>query len=258
MTTRIPDPHVPGSHPFDQPESALFAAHDLKREADLRQQALERLRYMNIQHTMHAWDHRYRDPIASYGLAFLFAQPAPQRNWHSLKAATKLWLAGPESRDLPRLLFDMNNAVAREVGNPAFDVRRDLANRVDDGMQDDAWYIGLGVSSLDTYSGRWEEACATADGHSNVPGVARIVMIDSAMLVCDRRGVMDFNALAIRSTHSLSASLLDSPYPWTGASADELRTDPIHGTVFRWMEELNLNLWRADNARLASHRPSGG
>jgi hypothetical protein len=235
-------------------DRVLWSASDLKREADLRQQALGRMRYMNIQHAMHAWDHRYRDPISPYGLAFLFAQPGPSGSWQTLGAATKLWLAGPESADLPRLLFDLNNAVMREAGNPDFDVRRDLANRIDDPMADDAWYIGLGLSSLDTRTGRWEQVCGAVDGHAHVPGLIRIVMIDSTMIVCDRRGLGEFNALTIRSTHSLSTSLLDTPHPWVGASAAELRGDPLHAPVLRWMEELNLTLWRADNARLAAAR----
>jgi hypothetical protein len=252
MTTGTPDPSRRADSASGEQDSILFGTNDLKREADLRQQAVERMRYMNIQHAMHAWDHRYRDPIAPYGLAFLFAQPAPQRSWQTLSAATKLWLQGPESQDLPRLLFDLNNVVMREVNNPDFDVRRDMANRIDEKMQDDAWYIGLGLSSLDTHSGTWEQACTTVESHSDLPGLVRIVMIDSTMIVCDRRGLSDFNALSMRSTHSLTTSLLDSPYPWAGITAHELRGDPLHAPVLRWMEELNLNLWRADNARLAA------
>ena len=235
-------------------QGALFGSQDFKREADLRQQAVERLRYLSIQHAMHAWERRYRDPIAPYAFAFLYAQPAPQQSWQSLNAATKLWLAGPEASDLPRLLFDLNNLVAQHTSDPEFDIRRNLANRVDDKMADDAWYIGLAVSSLDTYSGAWDRACKSVDSHADLPATIRIVMIDSTMIACDRRGHSEFNTMAIRSTHPLSMSMLDSPHSWTGITPSELRNDAQHAGVLRWMEELNLSLWRTDNARLAARR----
>ena len=242
------------------PEDPDARMQNLKREADLRQQAVRRMRYMSVQHAMHAWEHRYSDPIAPYGLAFLFAQPAAQ-GWHLLTAATKLWLAGPEASNLPRLLFGLNNAVVQQIHDPNFDLRHDLANRVDNKMAENAWYVGLGVSSLDTYSGTWEQVCAAVDRHVDVPAQIRVILIDSTMIVCDRRGLSEFNALTVRSTHALSASLMDNPFPWSTTSAQELRNDPAHTSVLRWMEELNNNLWQADNTRLvaAGHRewPSG-
>ena len=235
-------------------EAMQFGSQGFKREADLRQQAVDRLRYLSIQHAMHAWERRYRDPIAPYALAFLYAQPAQENNWQSMNAATKLWLAGPEASDLPRLLFDLNNMVAQHTGDQQFDIRRNLANRVDERMADDAWYIGLAVSSLDTYSGQWDQACKSVDTHTDLPATIRIVMIDSTMIVCDRRGHSEFNTMAIRSTHPLSMSMLDSPHSWTATTPFELRNDPHHAGVLRWMEELNLSLWRTDNARLAANR----
>src|SRR6266542_5528744 len=90
------------------PGSAAAAApdppgDDVRRSVRLRQQAVARLRAMNCMHAMHAWDRRYRDPLAAYGLAFLYAQP-DRRGGVALHAATKLWLAGAEVFDLPRLL----------------------------------------------------------------------------------------------------------------------------------------------------------
>src|SRR5947207_7538615 len=80
-------------------EDPAERSRDLRREVHLRQLAVQRLRYMSVRHAMHAWEQRYSDPIAPYGLAFLYAQPDHGRL--TLKAATKLWLAGPEAADLP-------------------------------------------------------------------------------------------------------------------------------------------------------------
>lgn len=227
-------------------------AQTLKREVDLRQQAVQRLRYMSIQHAMHAWEGRYSDPLAPYGLAFFYNQPAAQHGWQTLTAATKIWLAGPESSDLPRLLFDLNTAVEQQLNNPDFDLRRTLANRVDEPMAEDAWYVGLGLSSLDTYSGTWAEACTRLHRYVDVPAQLRITMTDATIVVADRRGLSEFNTMTVHSTKALSTSMIDSPYRWSNTSPDNLYADKAHAEVLRWMAELNINLWRADNARLVA------
>jgi hypothetical protein len=233
---------------------SLSDSRDPNREADLRQQALERMRYMNIQHAMYAWERRYHDPIAAYGLAFFYAQMSPRGAWQELKAATKLWLEGPEAADPARLLYGLNHVVAQEASRPDFDLRYDLANRVDEGMQEDAWYVGIGLSSLDTFSGRWPVACTTAADHTEVPGLVLIAMIDSSVIVCNRRGTNEFGALDVRTTHPLGTSALDRGHAWSRVRGEELRDDAGLGAVLRWLEELNLNLWRFDNARLVNGR----
>jgi len=255
------DPHgdprfgAPAGAPTSAPTPEQSAPpRDIKRDVNLRQQAVQRLRYMNIQHAMHAWENRYRDPIAAYGMAFLYAQPDSRPGWLTLRAATKLWLAGPEAADLPRLLYDLNKAMTEQAGDPNFDLRRDLANRVDEDMAGDAYYVGFGVSSLDTYTGTWEHACSTVDSYEDVPGQIRIVMTDPTTIVCDRRGHIDFNTLTVQSTNPLSLSPFDSPYRWSAVTVEQLRADPAHGAVLRWMGELNLSLWRADNARLVARQ----
>lgn len=233
---------------------SLSDTHDPTRDTDLRQQALERLRYMNIQHAMHSWERRYRDPIAPYGLAFFYVQPAAHGTWQELKASTKLWLDGPEAADPARLLYALNRVVAQEAARPGFDLRHDLANRTDDGMRDDAWYVGLGLSSLDTYSGRWSTACTTATDHTEIPGLMLIVMIDSTVIACSRRGTNEFGAMDVRTSLPLGTSTLDQLHPWSRVRGDDLRFDHGIGGVVRQLEELSLNLWRFDNARLVNYR----
>src|SRR5262252_357603 len=99
------------------------------------------MRRMNLKHAQHAWDLRYSDPLAPYGLAFFFLQRAEQPGRFTVQAATKLWLAGPEVQDLPRLLFGLNDLVGRRMQAGPMDLRTELANRVDDAMDDDAYYI---------------------------------------------------------------------------------------------------------------------
>jgi hypothetical protein len=230
----------------------------LRTEVDLRLQALTRLREMNLKHAAHAWRRRYSDPLSPYGLAFLYVQPGHDQRWHTLLTGTKLWLAGPEASNLPRLLFDLNVLIEGRHDDATFDPRRDLANRVDEGMAQDAWYVGLGVSSLDTYSGTWAEACAQVNRDGDLPGTIRIVMIDSTIMACERRGVLEFNGLTIRSTRPLTATTMDSMYSWDPTNPDAMLADPQHGQILQWMGVLHHNLWLLDNARLVRQREAEG
>ncbi|MDG4834100.1 hypothetical protein O7627_33085 [Solwaraspora sp. WMMD1047] len=236
-----------------------FAARQqaLKRDTNLRVQAIDRLRRMNVQHAMHAWQRRYSDPIAPYALAFLYAQPA-RPGWLAVRAATRLWLAGPEAADLPRLLFRLNEVVTHQRGGTPYDPRRDLADRVDPQMAADAWYVGLAVSSLDTHTGSWEQARERVNGYADLPGLVRIVMTDTTTITVDRRGLPEFNTMTVHTTHALSWSMIDAPYTYNVVPVDDLIADPDHRTVLRWMTELNDNLSRADHARSSQGTPSAG
>ena len=92
-----------GQQTTDDPSDPAQHRHALQAAADLRRQAIQRMRYMSVRHAMHAWEHRYRDPLAPYGVAFLYAHPAARDGWWTLSAATRLWLAEPDTSDLPRL-----------------------------------------------------------------------------------------------------------------------------------------------------------
>jgi len=226
------------------------------READIRQQGVERLRHLNLQHARYAWDQRHQAPVAPYALAVLFAQPAGQPTWQTLTAATRLWTAGPATSDLPRLLRDLDEAVTRP--GEAVDVRARLADGVDGAMADDAWYVGVAVSSLDTSTGTWEEACRTASGAPEVPGSVRIVLVDGTLVVLERRGSAERGALTVRSTRPLGVPTLEPPYRWSLVDAVDLRCDPVHGVILRRMEVLGLSLWRADNAHLLARARAAG
>ncbi|HET8660334.1 MAG TPA: hypothetical protein VFM55_15210 [Micromonosporaceae bacterium] len=222
---------------------------------DVRNQAVGRMRWMNVKHAQHAWDQRYSDPLAPYGLAFLFVQPTPGRAERlSVKAATKLWLAGLEAQHLPRLLFGLNEHVGKRMQTGPLDLRTDLANRVDDSMADSAYYIGVGLSSLDTHTGVWEQAREQVENVADVPGRVLIVLTDQTTIVCERRGLNEYNAFQIHSTHSLGDVFAHGVYRWGWSQPEQLRTDPAHAEVLHWLDTLNLTLWQADNARLVATR----
>jgi len=246
----------PPAHGHQAPPASSFADDPVRevaeraRDVRVRQHALSRMRYMSVMHATHAWDRRYRDPIAPYGLAVLYAHNEPG-NQLRLTAATKLWLAGEETQDLARLLFNMVNIVGQDAASkPGYDVSRDLANRVDKERAPDAWFVGLGVSSLDTHTGTWAEARDRATAYTEIPGVVRIVLVDGTIIVCDRRGMNEFNSLVVHSTRPLAITgPLDSPYPYSAVSTKDLHDDPAHGPILRWMEELSALIWRLEASR---------
>jgi hypothetical protein len=231
---------------------------ELRRTVDLRQQALERLRLMNLKHAAHAWQRRNSDPIAPYGLAFLYAQPGPDstKPWLTVSAATKLWLAGDDTADLPRLLFTLNQTLAHHLDAPqSFDVRTQLANRTDPTMTANAWYVGLGVSSLDTSAGAWQQVVRQVDSDLDIPSITRIALIDGTIIVAERCGASDFHQLRVVSTQPLSIGHDTRFLTWTAVSDQSLRADPEHATVLRWLEELHTTLWRLDLAGSAHTKP---
>jgi hypothetical protein len=231
---------------------------ELRRTVDLRQQALERLRLMNLKHAAHAWQRRNSDPIAPYGLAFLYAQPGPDstKPWLTVSAATKLWLAGDDTADLPRLLFTLNQTLAQHLDAPQpFNVRTQLANRADPTMAANSWYVGLGVSSLDTSTGTWRQVVRQVDSDLEIPSVIRIALIDGTIIIAERRGASDFHQLRIVTNQPLSIGHDTRFLSWTAASDQNLHADPEHATVLRWLEELHTTLWRLDLAISASTKP---
>jgi hypothetical protein len=226
--------------------------------ADVRSQAVARMREMNSKHAIAAWQRRRKDPIAPYGLAFLFGWPDPRRpsRW-KIAAATRIWLAGPESADLARLLFTAGQHAAQLLAQGPYDMRQVLANRCDD-MPADAIYVGIGLSSLDTHTGTWQQACKTASNEGDLPGQIMILLTDHTIMICQRRGLNEFNEFHLHSNHSLEIASGHSMYRWSSASSDQLRGDPQNEQPLTFLTALHETLCLADNTRLDSDssRPS--
>jgi hypothetical protein len=181
--------------------------------ADIRRSAIDRLMWMNTRHASNAWELRRRDPIAPHGLAMLFAQPDERLAFshrYRLTAATRLWLAGYDGGGLDHRLFNYHHKIAGELSAPGSDIR-DLADKRDPEMADDAVYVGLGVSSLDTSTGTWADLVTTATvpaldrssrthvsraggstarvtSEHDIPGCIRILLTDGTTIVAERRG----------------------------------------------------------------------
>lgn len=154
---------------------------ELKR-IRIRNDAVHRMRTMNGLHAVAAWDARRSRPIAPHAIAFLFWEPGTQE---PLRTATRLFLAGPESRDLHRILGKLTQIADRHLQEGAFDAVATLTDKHDQ-MSPGAQYLGLGISSLDAIQGTWEETQRTALDALDVPGRIFLELVDGTRVIVDR------------------------------------------------------------------------
>jgi hypothetical protein len=228
------EPYLPS--PPEPYREAVTRSHD-PAAAELRSQVVRRIRFMNFRHAEHAWERRYRDPLGPHALAFLYSEPprgTPPR--YTLRTATRLFLAGPEVDDLPRLLQDLATVVARQ--QPGGADPRALADRSED-MTANAFYVGLAVSSLDTPAAPWAYVRQRAAGSIDVPGRCYAVLTDDSMVLMDRGGESQFGHFAVRATDSLDEIPGESMQRWTYDRTLRDLTDP--GTSDNWRGLLSLH-----------------
>ena len=190
-----------------------------------------------FRHAEHAWERRHRDPIGPHALAFLYSEPPrgrPAR--YTLRTATRLFLAGPEVDDLAQLLVDLAKVVRRQRSGP-YDARV-LADRTE-AMSSAAFFVGLGVSSLDTPAGRWAQVRQRVVGAIDIPGRCYALLTDHTMLQLDRGGESQFGHFAVRASDSLDEVPGDSMQRWTYDRSLRELADPATRGTWRGMLELH-------------------
>jgi hypothetical protein len=222
--------------PAPQAREQVTRQHD-PAAAELRSQVVRRIRFMNFRHTEHAWERRYRDPIGPHALAFLYSEPArgkPPR--YTLRTATRLFLAGSEVDDLPRLLHDMAVVVGKQ--KPGSYDPRVLADRTEE-MSAGSFYVGLAVSSLDTPAGPWSHVRQRVAGSIDVPGRCYALLTDDTMVLMDRGGEQKFGHFEVRATDSLDEIPGDSMQRWTYDRSLRDMNDPATSDIWHGMLELH-------------------
>ncbi|WP_345142743.1 hypothetical protein [Dactylosporangium darangshiense] len=198
-----------------------------------------RLRKFSFLHARHAWEQRRSDPLAPHGVAFFYLEPkAPQ--FDQLRTATRILLGDDEAASLPHLLYGLaRHARDGFSTDPTFDPRVAMANRVD-GMSRSAVFAGVGVVSLDTPHGSWRDAQHRARGEQDLPGRCYARLIDGTMLLMDRGGEPQFNALTVECSVQDGNTQYDTPsmlWRWNPVLAETAESDPTFH-VWRWIGEL--------------------
>ncbi|MCY1144049.1 hypothetical protein OWR29_39150 [Actinoplanes sp. Pm04-4] len=269
--TYPPDPYsatsVPGGHLLpgvvaQQQRDAHDALEDDQYSVhDQQWQVFHRLRLLSVNHAQKGYRLRYRTPLSAHALAFLFVQPATAERAGGRRsevvAATRLWLAGPESRHAGPLLAELTRQARERDPRSVWDLREHLANRCDTAMGEHAVYLGLGLSSLDTAAGRFAQVCQTASTELEVGGSILYVATGSAepedqqIIAAERHGAGTFNATTIHSYRALSLYRLSAPYPFAEAGLHALYGDPVRGPLLEGMRLLDFTLRQADAERRA-------
>jgi hypothetical protein len=182
---------------------------------ELRNQVVDRMRLMNARHGYHAWERAGTDPIAPHGLAFLYAdhdpRPTGRFRWR-IRAATRLFLDGPETAHLPRLLWEQTRIADgyRRVGK--LDPRTQLANRVEP-MTRYARYFGVGVSTLDVPDRPWARQRQSDSGY-DIMGRCLALLADDTWLLLHRGLPGHFSGLRIWSSQTLDSASAMNPRRW--------------------------------------------
>lgn len=239
LPTLAPEPIPAHREPDPGP-----ARHD-PTAADLRRQVAQRMRLMNHRHAEHAWERRHRDPIGPHGLAFLFSEPdTGKRNRRALRSATRLFLDGPDVTDLPRLLYDLAKVVHQQRDAGSADPLA-LADRSET-MSAAAAYVGIGVSSLDTPHGTWQQTRHTITNSLDIPGRCYALLADGTFLLLDRGGEDRFTELTIRSTRSLDVRPGQPSVRWQFDSALAALSDPDTRRTWQRLQQLHDSLLGMD------------
>jgi hypothetical protein len=229
-------------------------AHD-PAVVELRNQVVDRLRVMNAKHAQQAWDRRHGDPIGPHALALFYAAPTITtggRPGYQLATATRLFLAGSDVDDLPRLLYRLAGIAAALARTDAFDPRVQMADRSEP-MPHAARYIGLGVSSLDTEAGTWAQVRQEADGIIDIPGRSFAYLADGTFLQVDRRASRDFGAVSITSSRDLNTvpGMPSRMWRWADSHYDAQQhrwvlTFPDHAAtadIWHWLIQLHHTIY---------------
>jgi hypothetical protein len=166
---------------------------------------------MSAHHAAHAWRHRRDRPVAPHALGFLYADPIPpaEDGWQffTVVAATRMVNDDPAVRDLPQLLYRLT-ALARERYLPTpggFDPAVHMTTHQDK-PSGPAQYIGLGVSTLDTPAGMWDDVRARAAGTDEVPGRCYALLLDGTAILADRGARNSFDTVSVRCTADLNVA----------------------------------------------------
>lgn len=247
--------HTEAAAPVPAPAAQPTAPIDaLTPYVDFRAQVIDRMRRMASNFVINSWEARFADPLAPHSIAWLYWRYDPNRqHYFQLGTAWQLWLARPEVRELPQLLFSLHQQFAPRAAGPGFDMRNELAVGHDEHMQlgtADWSYAGLAVLSLDTKAGTWEQTQKHAADITDVPAVIRVVLTDRTVMVCQRHGRKRFNDFHVTSTEPLVHGTARAHVDWGRTDLEALRSDDTDRDILRWAIELSDTLSQADNGRI--------
>ena len=206
---------------------------------DLRNKVVNRLTSMNWNQAVATWRRRRHDPLNPHVLVFFFAEPPTGRPARcELQVAARLFPAGDEQR-LAMLLYELLPVVHDHL-RAGRDPDQYLFSWHDP-RSPHARYAGLGVTSLDTPAGSWEQVQKTAQSDMDVPGRCYAYLVDGSALLIDRLARQQFGEYRILTSHPVT-DVSGGRYRPTHLARDLAVSDtygPDNRAIWRWLSELN-------------------
>jgi hypothetical protein len=133
--------------------------------ASLRREVASRLRSINAKHMHEAFDRiGRRNALGPHGVVLFYRAPDPREQYgFRLYFVTRLFLAGPESDALVRVISDLTFSATDNIARAGAAGRRwdprgpegSMVNGGEMSMPRDAVFVGTGVTTLDTEQGDW-------------------------------------------------------------------------------------------------------
>ena len=206
---------------------------------ELRSQVVNALIRMNWKHASEAWQRRRRDPLSAHALVFFYAEPPTgQPPRCELRTAARLFLAADGKR-LAMLLYEMVG-VARDHLAAGRDPRTHIFS-THEPMSMRARYVGLGVSSLDTPAGTWDEVQRSASTDMDVPGRCYARLIDTSTMLVDRLAMTEFGVSQVLTTHPTYSTSRQRQRRWDFDRdlAESTDFDPEFWTTWQWLIQLH-------------------
>ncbi|RAO00767.1 hypothetical protein [Micromonospora noduli] len=236
-------PPIPPSGPsgYDQHSADGDVPAD-PRWADLRLQVVFRSKRLNTGHLIEA-DQAFggRGAVGPHALMLFFVSDAPNEpHGYKLHTGYRLWPQSPDSDVLPQLLAEMTEVAADNIasigrGWSPLDPEGSMVNGGDMTLPPGAWYVGVGVSTLDSDQGRWyqvartlREAAAAGRYMSafNLKGQCYALLTDGTALHIDRDPQLRLGDNGVRCNKTLNPDRISyhNPYEhFTEQGDDETR-----------------------------------
>jgi hypothetical protein len=218
----------------------------------VRNQVVDRMVALNRNHARIAFESP-GTPICPHAVAFLYLDAVPTTSahgsptvWRKVVAASRVVPDTPDVRELPTLLFRLARlAKDRYLPTPGgFDPAVHMSVYRDETVSP-AEYIGIGVSTLDTTDGLWEQVCGRADDIDDLSGRAFALLADHTAILVDRpparRARRD---LGIHATGDLNYHNGLAPRMWSRHR--NVSTLPADPEIWELMHELHQVTYQQD------------
>ncbi|MCG5446193.1 hypothetical protein NIE79_004761 [Micromonospora sp. NIE79] len=250
----VPPIPPPGPAGYDQRSADGDVPADL-RWADLRLQVVYRSKRLNTGHLIEA-DQAFggRGAVGPHALMLFFASPASNEpHGYRLHTAHRTWPQSPDSDVLPQLLAEMAEVAGDNIasigrGWSPLGPEGSMVNGGDMTLSPGAWYVGVGVSTLDSDQGRWYQVARTlrdaaAAGRYmsafNLKGQCYVLLTDGTALHIDRDPQARLGDDGVRCNKTLNPDRITyyNPYEHLTEQGDDETRD-----IWRQLDALHHTL----------------